>query len=250
MVFMPVLSILSAALFGAILGSWLATIVIRWPQGISASHGRSRCDGCATPISAKHLIPIVSFFYLRGKCAQCGAAISPLHVQMEIACAVILASAVAFWPLPNALTFGLFALQIAVLIMLDFRHFWLPDRVNALLAVTGLAFAQYMPFPVAIEERVLGGIAGFLALYLVAAAYKYMRGHDGLGAGDPKMLGAVGCWLGLLALPYVILGAASMGIAVALGMRIMGKAVTHDTQLPLGSLIGISALVIAAAGLV
>ena len=67
--------ILSAALLGAIFGSFIATLVVRWPRGESVARGRSACDACGAPIPAVRLIPILSYVAQRGRAACCGASI-------------------------------------------------------------------------------------------------------------------------------------------------------------------------------
>ncbi len=237
-----------ATIFGAIFGSWLATIAIRMPQGRSANTGRSCCDSCNSPIAAWHMIPMVSFLALRGKCRTCSETINPLHFAIEIMSAIIAGAAFAVWEPAAAAAITLFALQLLLLATLDLRHFWLPDWLTLSLAVTGLLVAGYLPYPVEIYDRIIGAAAGFMILFAIATAYKMLRGHDGLGAGDPKMLGAIGCWLGWEMLPYVVLGSAIMGMVAAIGLQIIGKQISHQTKMPLGSLMALSACAIAMIG--
>ncbi len=234
---------IAAVIIGAIIGSWLATVAIRMPQGRSANHGRSCCDSCNSSIAAWHMIPVVSYIYLRGKCRVCDGKINPLHFQIEAVSAIVTGAAFAIWEPVAAAVITLFALQLLVLAVLDLRHFWLPDRLNLWLAVTGLIVAGYMPHPVDVYDRMIGGTAGFLVLFGIAMAYKMLRGHAGLGAGDPKMLGAIGCWLGWVALPYVVLGAAIIGLVMAIVMQLMGRRISPETKLPFGSLMALSAYI-------
>ena len=120
------------------------------------------------------------------------------------------------------------------------KHHWLPDRLTATLAVSGLT-AWLLQDPPALLDRLIGGLLGYASLALIAVIYKSLRNRDGLGGGDPKMLGAIGCWLGWQALPLVILGASLVGILVAISWRLRGKNVTADTMLPLGSLMAVVA---------
>ena len=77
------------AVLGAIAGSFLATIVVRWPQGRSVRAGRSACDACARPLVAWELVPLVSALALRGRCSACAAPIDPRHFRIELGCAAI-----------------------------------------------------------------------------------------------------------------------------------------------------------------
>ena len=89
----------AGAALGLIAGSFLATLLIRWPDGLNAAKGRSRCDSCARALAWHELIPLVSFAIAGGRCRTCRAPISLLHPAVEATCAA--AGAVCFaagWP--------------------------------------------------------------------------------------------------------------------------------------------------------
>jgi leader peptidase (prepilin peptidase) / N-methyltransferase len=125
---------------------------------------------------------------------------------------------------------------LLALAALDLAAFWLPNALNALLAVTGLAVGA-AGIGVPLDERLIGGIAGFGALWLVAAGYQRLRGRQGLGGGDPKLFGAIGCWLGWQALPLVLLIACLIGLAAVLGMLSAGRRVQGSDRLAFGVLL-------------
>ena len=75
------------ALLGALVGSFLATVAIRWPQERSALAGRSACDGCGRTLRAHELVPLASAFLQRGRCRACGARLDPRPWQNELAAA-------------------------------------------------------------------------------------------------------------------------------------------------------------------
>ncbi|WP_282073220.1 prepilin peptidase, partial [Janibacter hoylei] len=93
------------------------------------------------------------------------------------------------------------------------------------LAVSGLA-ASFLGNDPDLLNRVIGGIIGFGSLFLIGWGYRYLRGREGLGGGDPKLLGAIGCWLGWSALPLVMLGAGLVGLLAVATMYRRGQAVT------------------------
>ncbi len=230
----------AGALLGAIVGSFLATILIRWPTGQTAVFGRSRCDSCEIPLGPRDLVPILSFAISRGRCRACGAAIDPRHLGMEIAAAIVGAAAFIAHPLPLALVTALFGWAMLLLIALDVEHHWLPDRLTLPLIPLGLA-AAWAGFGPPLLERALGAAVGWAALAGLAFAYRVLRGREGLGGGDPKLFAALGAWLGWMHLPFVLLGAGLAGIAAALLMRARGKAVSATTRLPLGALMALAA---------
>ena len=231
---------LFGALLGLVIGSFLATLIIRWPEERSVVGGRSSCDSCGHQLRGWELIPVASYLVQRGKCRQCGAKIATDHVAIELSAGLIGALALFAAPGTEGLAGASFGWLLLTLAALDVKHHWLPDGLTALLALSGLAFSFLSLDPV-LQDRLIGALAGFASLGLIAALYKMIRGREGLGAGDPKMLGAIGCWLGWQALPLVIVGAGLVGLVVAISWRLRGKLVSADSILPLGSLMAVAA---------
>jgi len=229
-----------AAMLGAILGSFIAALVARWPRGESVLAGRSRCEGCGQTLTPVELVPILSWLMQRGRCRRCGAPIGVDALAIELAAAAI--GAIALWRLPGwpGLAAALFGWLLVPLAWLDARHFWLPRRLTAAVALAGLASGAAGLAP-PLPDRLIGGAAGFGALWLVATGYRRLRGREGLGGGDPPLLGAIGLWLGWQALPFVLLGASGLGLAAALVMARRGTALAPTTRLPFGTLLALAA---------
>lgn len=225
---------------GLIVGSYVATLVLRWPTGAQATSGRSRCDRCGTTLRPADLVPLLSYVLRRGRCGACGARIDPLHWRVELAAAAIGGTALLLSPTPAGAALALFGWLLLPLALLDWRHFWLPDRLTGLLALVGLGLGGWVS-QVDLVDRLIGGAAGFVSLWLLALAYRKARGRDGLGQGDPKLLGAIGIWTGWVALPSVMVIAATIGLGVAIARR---RSATD--KLPFGTLLAIGGWVIAA----
>jgi leader peptidase (prepilin peptidase)/N-methyltransferase len=225
---------------GAVIGSFLATIVIRWPQDRSVLKGRSHCDGCDAVLGPRDLIPLASAVLARGRCRHCGARIDPVHWQIELAALGIGVMAGLVVPGPVALAGAVFGWLLLTLAALDVTDFWLPDPLTLTLALAGLAagVAGVEPVP---TDRLIGGAAGFGSLWLIGFAYKKLRGREGLGGGDPKLLGAIGLWLGWRMLPAVLLLAALTGLAFVLVGMVCGRAAKLDDRMPFGALLAIAA---------
>ena len=224
---------------GLIAGSFIATLVIRWPNGRALS-GRSACDACGRALSMRDLVPLLSWVAVRGNCRTCGAAINWRHPAIEVAAALVGAIALAVSPDWGGAAGALLGWQLLMLAALDAEHFWLPDPSTVTLAVSGLV-AGAMGFGVDLPSRVFGGIAGFAALFAIGWSYKNIRKRDGLGGGDPKLLGAIGCWLGWQALPFVLLGASGVGLVAVFMLLVRGKPVAATTRMPLGALMAVAA---------
>ncbi|WP_033923275.1 prepilin peptidase [Sphingomonas sp. 37zxx] len=221
---------------GAVFGSFIATVAIRWPQGRSALHGRSACDGCGKPLRVIELVPILSFAVQRGRCRACGTRIAIGHPVTEVAGLVIGVSAGLVAPGIEGAVGALFGWLLLALAAIDLAAFWLPNPLVLALAIGGLAGgAARLPPP--LFDRAIGGMAGFGVLWLVAFVYRRARGRMGLGGGDPKLFGAIGLWLGWQALPQILLAACILGILAALLLR----RTRASDRLPLGTLLAIAA---------
>ena len=230
-------------IIGSIMGSFLSTLVVRWPQNRSVISGRSACDTCGVMLRPLHMIPLLSFLQLRGRCAACGDRIAIIHPLMEIGCAAIGLLALLVMPGFDGLALALYAWLLLTLAVLDVRHLWLPDRLTLPLAVGGLVFGGLV-FQTSLNDRVIGGLAGFLCLAAIASAYRLVRKRDGMGGGDPKLLAAIGLWLGWPQLPFVILLAATISLVAALIVAARMKTDLSTMQFPFGSAMALSGVVI------
>lgn len=228
---MSALPVLLAAIAGAIVGSFIATLCLRWPQGVQVVTGRSRCDSCGTVLGPRELVPVVSAAAAGGRCRTCAAPIDPLHPQVEIAAALAGCVAVLLAPGAQGALLAIFFWLLLPIAVLDARHFWLPDRLTILLGLAGLVAGGPL-FGIALGDRLAGAAAGFASLALVALAYRKLRGVDGMGAGDPKLIAAIGLWTGWQSLPAILLLASLAGLAAALAAG--GKRLD---RLPLGTLL-------------
>lgn len=231
---------LLGAMLGAIVGSFIATCVIRWPQGRGVSGGRSACDGCGRTLRSLELFPLLSVLVQRGKCRTCGSRIDPLHWQVELACAF--SGAIILYLTPDIAGLGslVLAFFLIPLAILDWRHFWLPDRLTLPLAFLGLTLGQWVT-NVSLPDRVIGAVAGYFSLFIIALAYRHLRGREGLGLGDAKLLGALGAWFGWQSLPFLLLIASVLALLIVLVSVVLRRTVTMTTRIPLGTFLCLAA---------
>lgn len=232
---------LAGLVLGAMAGSFLATLVIRWPLQRSVLAGRSACDACGRTIGVLDLAPLFSLILLRGKCRACGAAIDPLHVRMELACALTGAAALTLAPGLEGLGWALLCWMLIALGVLDYRHFWLPDALTFPLAFLGFTLAIWVN-GVTMADRVLGAAAGYGTLGLIALGYRIVRGREGMGGGDPKLMAAIGAWMGWRVLPLILLIASVTALLAVGADAARGRRVTATRRLPLGSFLALAAL--------
>jgi leader peptidase (prepilin peptidase) / N-methyltransferase len=230
----------SGAILGSLFGSFIAALVIRWPLGRSVTLGRSACDACGHVLGAAELIPVVSAVLQRSKCRHCGAAIDRRHMVIEFAAAFVGGVALGVSPGLAGLAGAVFGWILIALIALDTAHYWLPDKLTLPLLIIGLGVGLVGIDP-SFSDRLWGAAGGYLSLAAIAFGYKQVRGRDGLGGGDPKLLGAVGAWLGWQYLPMVLLGGSGIGLVYVLFRTLRGKPMAATDRLPLGALMALAA---------
>jgi leader peptidase (prepilin peptidase)/N-methyltransferase len=205
-------------------GSFLATAVHRLPRGRSVAGGRSACPACGHALGVADLVPLAGYALRRGRCAYCGAPISALYPLAELAALAAAAWALAVMPGWAALGVAALGWALIVLAAIDLRHYLLPDILTLPLLLLGLMIAALaaidpgLRWRVAAADAALGAAAGFASLALIGWAYKALRGRQGLGLGDAKLLAAAGAWVGWQGLAGVVLIAALAALAVSLAL--------------------------------
>ena len=206
-------------------GSFLGVLVLRLPAGRPVAMARSACDRCGTVLGARDLVPLASYVLLRGRCRHCGAPIGRLAPAIELAALLAASVSLAAWtlrggtdgPLPPAWLWAscLLGWDLLALACIDWRCHRLPDPLTLPLLLAGLAACAWLQ-PGRLAGHAAAAAAGYAAFRLIALAYRRLRGRDGLGAGDAKLLAAGGAWLGIAALPTLVLLAALATLAAAL----------------------------------
>ncbi|MGD1524507.1 prepilin peptidase [Vibrio harveyi] len=184
--------------------------------------GRSHCTSCKTQIPIYYNVPILGWLLLRGKSACCGSRIPFRYLGFELA---YTASALAlFWIFPLITAFYLSAfLFIALAITaIDMKTTFIPDSLSYGLLWLGLA-ASLNNIVVSPSEAIVGVIVSFLALTFVAKFYQLVRGIDGMGGGDFKLLAAISAWTGAIGIPYVLLGACLLTVIFSLFAGVVRK---------------------------
>ncbi len=214
-------------------GSLLGVLIRRLPDGRPVFLARSECESCGRALGPLDLVPLASFAALGGACRRCGARIARFHPAVEMAALAVAAWAASAddgWRLVGDCVLGWGLLALA---WIDWETFLLPDALTLPLLVAGLGEA-WLIAPGEIGTRAAGAAAGWFGLWALAFAYRRVRGREGLGEGDAKLLGAAGAWLGWPALPWVLFAAALAGLAQAGVAALRGARMTGGTAIPFG----------------
>ena len=277
-------------LLGTVIGSFLNVCILRIPEGLSIVLPGSHCPRCEKPIRWYDNVPVFAWLWLQGKCRDCGARISPMYPLIELATGLLFVACVVRFGLTQATVKWLFfTCLIVVLTITDLRERLLPDVVNWPGFAVGLFFSTILPpndgtaavltqkllhQPVSshvmgLLDGLLGAAFGSFLLWGVATLYKRVRGREGMGLGDVKMMAMVGAFLGVRGAFLTILFGTLLGSLVGMGtifglyavgwqrsvaerasrrglgtVQALRWTIASQYQLPLGTFLGIAALVV------
>ena len=205
-------------LLGSIIGSFLNVCIVRIPEKFSIVLPGSRCPKCQTPIHWYDNVPVFAWLWLRGKCRTCGERISPMYPLVELATGLLFVACYWEFGLSQAAVKWLFlTCLVIVLSITDLRVRLLPDVVNWPGLAAGLLFSSVVPLNdgtaallsesffhhvpsahlLGLLDGLLGAALGSFVLWGFAKLYKRIRGREGMGMGDVKMMAMVGAFLGV-----------------------------------------------------
>jgi len=226
---------LAALLVSPFVGSFLGVVVRRLPLGRSVVSGRSACEACRHPLGVRDLVPLVSYAALRGRCRYCRASIAPMHPAIELASLAVAASAAIADGADNPRLWAGCVLGWTLLTLgwIDWKHLRLPDALTLPLILAGLAVTWRLD-PTSLGDHAAAAAGGYTAFRLLGLAYARLRGREGLGQGDAKLLAASGAWVGVEGLPGVLFWGAICGLAIAGVSRLQGHRMTASSAIPFG----------------
>lgn len=250
--------------FGLLIGSFLNVCISRLPQRKSVVTPASRCPKCQAPIKPYDNIPVLSYLFLLGKCRACKARISPLYPAVELLTAILfLLCFLVFGPTVVAAKWAAFSAILTVLVFTDWRNRLLPDKVNFTGLAIGLLFSFFVPpvdgaalalsnhifdFPppapvLSVVDALLGTTVGAGILWIVGEGYFRLRGREGMGFGDVKMMLMAGAFLGLRRTILTILIGSVLGALLG-GAFMLASRKGSEYELPFGTFLGIAALLV------
>ncbi|WP_423195961.1 MULTISPECIES: prepilin peptidase [unclassified Cupriavidus] len=261
----PVFLVVAAGLVGLMVGSFLNVVIHRLPRMMANDEAnyiaelreeplphpdrydlmvpRSACPHCGHQIAAWENIPIVSYLFLRGRCAQCKTAIGMRYPLVELTSAVL--SALAMWhygPTVQALAAIVMVWALIALTMIDADTQLLPDQITLPLLWLGLLLNLQTLF-VPLTDAVIGAAAGYLVLWSAYWLFKLVRGKEGMGYGDFKLMGALGAWFGWQALPALVLLSSVVGAVFGIVM-LVARRQGRETPFPFGPFIAGAGLIV------
>jgi len=231
-------SYIIAFILGSIWGSFSNVCIYRLPQNISVSKGRSYCLSCQKQIRWYDNIPIFSYVLLKAKCRDCSAKINVKYFLVELVCAL---SFVWFFYLfglsLTTLLFFILSIFFVIIFFIDLKHFIIPNELTFPLMAIGL-FKSFDPnlnqylFPNFLNS-VIGGVAGYLIIWMIIFIYKRLRNKEGMGLGDAKLLSAIGFWFGWISIPFILFFSSFIALVLAIP-SLMNKSKNLSSQIPFG----------------
>jgi leader peptidase (prepilin peptidase)/N-methyltransferase len=233
-----------AAAYGLVVGSFLNVVIHRLPREESLLRPPSRCPRCGAPVRWFENLPVLSYVVLGGRCRACRAPISPRYPAVELLSGALAVAALLRFGLTAAGVEAMLLLMLLIpLAFIDLEHHLLPD----VLTLPGIAvgFAGSLLGGLAAPlDAVIGAGVGAAVPYAVIVTYRWLRGAEGMGLGDVKLLAMIGAFLGWRGVLLTLGLGATAGAAFGVGLIALGKG-RRDTELPFGTfLAGAAALVL------
>lgn len=262
---MASIEVLQASLFGIfgiLVGSFLNVVIYRFPKMMEKQWAAevaqysgetpqqestfnlmlpgSRCQKCSHQIQWYENIPLLSYFFLRGKCAACDTEISLRYPAIELVTGVLFFYCIWLWGLvPIGIVWCGFSAALLTLSMIDWDTTLLPDDITLPLLWAGLLVAALKINNITLESAVWGAAAGYLSLWLIYWVFKLVTGKEGMGYGDFKLFAALGAWFGWQALIPIILMASVIGATVGVALKFSNH-LREGGYIPFGPFLGLA----------
>lgn len=223
-----------ALLLAPFVGSFLGVVVMRHTAPASILVGRSACEACGDRLGAADLVPVLSWTMLGGKCRSCGARVSLFYPAIELAALGVVAWAALATTEPVFWASCLLGWTLLALAATDIRYFVLPDFLTLPLIVAGLGINAWLDAS-SVTDCVIGAAAGYLFVRLLRFSYRSLRGREGMGLGDAKLLAAAGAWVSWQGLPSVVVVASVLALLVVLSLSLRGGKIDPAQHVPFGA---------------
>ena len=226
---------------GLAIGSFLNVCIYRLPRGESVVHPPSRCPSCGRGLRWFENVPVLGYLLLGGRCRTCRAAVSPMYPIVEAGTALLFL--LQYWQLGWQPVLGVrlvFVAAMIALFVIDLQHRILPNVITLPGVVIGVAAS--LLFEPGWRASLIGVAVGGGALWAIGEAYFRIRGEEGMGMGDVKMLAMIGAFLGWQLMLVTLLIASLAGSVFGGGMILLNRG-SMKYALPLGSFLAAGALI-------
>ena len=239
-------------ILGTCLGSFANVCIYRLPKNKQIISGRSFCPNCKKKISWYDNLPLISFINLNNKCRKCDKSISPRYFLVELTTGITFL--LIYLNFQNSLTIiflSILSLILIIIFFIDLENFIIPDSLN--FTIMGLALLKnFLPnFNTSliheINQSIIGGMVGYLSIWLIIFLYKTIKKIDGMGLGDAKLMAAIGFLFGWQSIPFVLFVSSILGLIFVIPSLIK-KQKNMRTEIPFGPFIILARLIYFAYG--
>jgi leader peptidase (prepilin peptidase)/N-methyltransferase len=237
---------------GACLGSFANVCIYRLPKTKQIISGRSFCPKCKKKINWYNNLPIISFLFLSGKCRKCKKVIPLRYLIVELITGIsFLLIYLNFENLYTITFLSILSLILIMIFFIDLENFIIPDSLNFI--IMGLALLKnFLPnFNTSliheINQSIIGGMVGYLSIWLIIYLYKTFKKIDGMGFGDAKLMAGIGLLFGWQSIPFILFVASILGLIFVVPSLIK-KQKTMRTEIPFGPFIIAACLIYFAQG--
>ena len=259
-----ILQAVIAGVLGLLIGSFLNVVIYRLPKMLEQQWAadyaefsgeatevkptfnlmlpRSHCQQCGHQISWFENIPVVSYFFLKGKCSSCSTPISLRYPLVELSVGALFAFCIWRWNFTTtALAWCVFSAAILTLALIDWDTTLLPDDLTLPLLWAGLLLSALKITSTPLDSAIWGAAVGYLSLWIIYWAFKLITGKEGMGYGDFKLFAALGAWFGWQALVPMILMASVFGALIGIALKFSSQ-LREGGYVPFGPFLGIAGL--------
>jgi leader peptidase (prepilin peptidase)/N-methyltransferase len=237
---------------GACLGSFANVCIYRLPKTKQIISGRSFCPKCKKKINWYDNLPIISFLFLSGKCRKCKKVIPLRYLIVELITGIsFLLIYLNFENLYTITFLSILSLILIMIFFIDLENFIIPDSLNFI--IMGLALLKnFLPnFDTSliheINQSIIGGMVGYLSIWLIIYLYKIFKKIDGMGFGDAKLMAGIGLLFGWQSIPFILFVSSILGLIFVVPSLIK-KQKTMRTEIPFGPFIIVACLIYFAQG--
>ena len=237
----------AAFVLGCIWGSFSNVCIYRLPNDQSVVKGRSFCTSCKEQIKWYDNIPFLSFIFLKGKCRKCGNKISSQYFLVEFISAISFIIVYHLYGISiTTLLLIILSIFFIIIFFIDLKHFIIPNELTFPLMLIGFV-KSFEPnlnqtiFPNYINS-LIGGVFGYLIIWLIIFFYKKVRNKEGMGLGDAKLMAVVGFWFGWASIPFTIFISSFVALTFSIPSLIK-KNKNMATQIPFGPYIIIGCII-------
>ena len=233
--------------FGICLGSFVNVCIHRLPKNKQIISGRSFCPKCKKKINWYDNLPIISFLFLSGKCRKCKKVIPLRYLIVELITGIIFLLIYSSLDNFSSIIFlSILSLIFITIFFIDLENFIIPDSLN--FSIIGLALIKnFLPnFNTSIiheiNQSIIGGIVGYLSIWIIIFLYKTFKKIDGMGLGDAKLMAGIGLLFGWQSIPFVLFVSSILGLIFVIP-SLLKKQKTMRTEIPFGPFIILACLI-------